>query len=323
MKVQGVCLTLLALPLIVKASGGAHWCYSSQNPSCGPPHWKDINHNCGGENQSPIDIDRSKISRDEALGDITFNGYDKAPPGKWKIMNDGHTALVSLEGDTILGHINISGAGLPNVFQALQLHFHWGGPNQDGSEHRIDGKQFPMELHIVHLNSKYKSIAAAKADPNGLAVLGLLFKVVETDNTNYNTIVEAMKSVSLEGQFVELASTFRLDSLLPRADTLSRYYRYRGSLTTPDCAEAVIWTVLEEPVYISRAQVNVFVDTLHFTATGEATQKMTNNYRPTQPLKNRKVSASRDATVNRGTTSSISVLALLVLLLTGQHMVFS
>lgn len=230
--------------------------------------------------------------------------------------------MVSLEGDTILGHINISGAGLPNVFQAVQFHFHWGGLNQDGSEHWIDGKQYPMELHIVHLNSRYKSIAAAKSDPNGLAVLGVLFKVVETDNTNYNTIVDAMKKVSLEGQFVDLASTFRLDSLLPTADKLSRYYRYRGSLTTPDCAEAVIWTVLEEQVYISRAQLNVFVNTAHFTATGEATQKMTNNFRPPQPLNNRKLSASRDATFNRGTTSSISVLALLVLLLTGQHMVY-
>ncbi|XP_069071293.1 carbonic anhydrase 15-like [Pleurodeles waltl] len=322
MKVLGLCLTFLALPLISEAAGG-HWCYSSQYPSCGPDHWKDINHNCGGDNQSPIDIDRSKVSRDKNLGEIIFNGYDKAPPGKWKIMNDGHTVLVTLEGETILGHINISGAGLPNVFQAVQFHFHWGDLKQNGSEHWIDGKQYPMELHIVHLNSKYTNIAAAKANADGLAVLGLLFKVVETDNTNYNTLVAAMKNVSLEGEFVELASTFRLDSLLPRADKLSRYYRYQGSLTTPDCSEAVTWTVLEEPVNISRAQLDIFVDTAHFSAAGEARQKMTNNFRPPQPLKSRKVSASRDATVNRGAMSNTSVFALLVLLLIGQHMVYT
>lgn len=54
---------------------------------------------------------------------------------------------------------------------------------------------------------------------------------------------------------MDLASTFRLSTLLPRASRLSRYYRYQGSLTTPDCSEAVIWTVFEEPVDIGWAQV--------------------------------------------------------------------
>lgn len=60
------------------------------------------------------------------------------------------------------------------------------------------------------------------------------------------------------GQAVDLASTFRLGTLLPHVAQLSRYYRYQGSLTTPDCSEAVIWTVFEEPVGISREQVMGF-----------------------------------------------------------------
>lgn len=54
---------------------------------------------------------------------------------------------------------------------------------------------------------------------------------------------------------MDLASTFRLSTLLPRAGRLSGYYRYQGSLTTPDCSEAVVWTVFEEPVEIGREQV--------------------------------------------------------------------
>lgn len=54
---------------------------------------------------------------------------------------------------------------------------------------------------------------------------------------------------------MDLASTFRLGTLLPHASRLSRYYRYQGSLTTPDCSEAVVWTVFEEPVDIGWAQV--------------------------------------------------------------------
>ena len=49
---------------------------------------------------------------------------------------------------------------------------------------------------------------------------------------------------------------FPLVNLLPTDKT--NYYRYNGSLTTPTCNEAVTWTVFNDPVEISQAQVNFF-----------------------------------------------------------------
>ena len=46
---------------------------------------------------------------------------------------------------------------------------------------------------------------------------------------------------------------FPLDPLLPTNKT--NYFRYSGSLTTPTCNEAVTWTVFNESVEISQAQV--------------------------------------------------------------------
>ena len=44
-----------------------------------------------------------------------------------------------------------------------------------------------------------------------------------------------------------------LTSMMP--SDLTDYYRYEGSLTTPPCKEAVIWTVFKEPIEISAEQV--------------------------------------------------------------------
>ncbi|NWX00873.1 CAH15 anhydrase, partial [Caloenas nicobarica] len=231
------------------------WCYDSQDPKCGPSHWKELKATCGGDKQSPVNIDRHQLQRDGGLGDILFEGYDQAPPGKWRLTNDGHTVMLSLESESVPEHITISSGGLPGRYRALQLHFHWGSPAGNGSEHTLDGHQLPMELHIVHINVKYRTLAEAKGHPNGLAVLGFFFQVSKTPNTNYNTIVAGLRNVSRAGDSVDLASTFRLSTLLPPTRHLSRYYRYQGSLTTPDCSEVVVWTLFEELVEIGQEQV--------------------------------------------------------------------
>ncbi|XP_054248866.1 carbonic anhydrase 15-like [Indicator indicator] len=301
MGTQGLGLTFLILPLVVRAATAGQWCYDSQDPSCGPSHWKELQAACGGEKQSPVNIDRHWLQRDSGLGDILFEGYDLAPPGKWRLTNDGHTVMLSLVSELASERITVSGGGLPGRYRALQLHFHWGSPVGNGSEHTLDGHQLPMELHIVHVNVKYQTLAEAKGHANGLAVLGCFFQVSEAPNANYNTIVAGLRNVSNAGQSVDLASTFRLHTLLP--SQLSGYYRYQGSLTTPDCSQAVIWTIFEEPVEIGREQLRAFVSTLHFPADGPRLLTMTNNFRPPQPLGGRKVFASRAATASGGPPS--------------------
>ena len=53
------------------------------------------------------------------------------------------------------------------------------------------------------------------------------------------------------GQTFTLPSGISLDDLLAGVDR-TKYYRYLGSLTTPACNEAVVWTVFKEPIKVSK-----------------------------------------------------------------------
>lgn len=41
-----------------------------------------------------------------------------------------------------------------------------------------------------------------------------------------------------------------MDDLLSGVDR-TKYYRYLGSLTTPNCKEGVIWTIFKDPIKVS------------------------------------------------------------------------
>ena len=43
----------------------------------------------------------------------------------------------------------IDGGNLESTYKAIQLHFHWGLNGGPGSEHTIDGEQYPMEVCTI------------------------------------------------------------------------------------------------------------------------------------------------------------------------------
>ncbi|NXS26140.1 CAH4 anhydrase, partial [Pomatostomus ruficeps] len=236
---------------------GGHWCYRSQKcelPQCeDPPLWHQINAACRGDRQSPVNIVTRNVTRDRSLAPLTFEGYDAKGSAKWDLENNGHTVKVTLNGSPKVG-----GGGLPRKYKAVEFHLHWGIPQQPdnfpGSEHSIDGEKYPMELHLVHIREDVSDVAEAKKTPDGLAVLAFFVKADE-ENKNYTPLLSELENIKYKGNSVQV-DPLPLSSLLPPEDELGRFYRYEGSLTTPDCYEGVIWTVFEKPIELSRSQVS-------------------------------------------------------------------
>ncbi|TRZ15622.1 hypothetical protein HGM15179_011489, partial [Zosterops borbonicus] len=295
-----------------------HWCYRTQKceqPQCeDPPRWHQVSAACKGDKQSPVNIVTRNVVYDKSLQPLTFEGYDVKDSARWTLENNGHTVKVALSASPKIG-----GGGLSRKYKAVEFHLHWGVPgepqNIPGSEHSIDGEKYPMELHIVHIREDASDVTDAKKSPGGVAVLAFFIKA-DKENKDYATLLSKLENIPYSGLTAQV-DALPLSSLIPPEDDLGRYYRYEGSLTSPDCYEGVIWTVFEKPVELSLAQLSQF-SALHFGEDNKTTP-MTENFRPVQPLNGRTVLWSGAATALPRAKLLLLALALTCILISLSH----
>ncbi|MFC9998656.1 carbonic anhydrase [Nocardia sp. NPDC127526] len=230
-------------PTAATSETSPHWDYEAE----GPEHWAELDSRyltCGtGHAQSPVDLSsHTQLHPDDH---ITIE-YGIVPA--FGILHDGHTLLVR---PAAADSSRILLGGRP--FQLTQFHFHM------PSEHTVDGVNSTMELHLVH-----------RDDSGSLAVLGILMQ--ETAGASgFDPLLATVPQ--RQGESV-LTGPIDLRTLLP-ADL--GQFRYEGSLTTPPCSEGVSWTVLRNPVPVSRE----VADRYHAL--------FPHSNRPTQPLNGRTV----------------------------------
>uniref|UniRef100_A0A3Q3S5P6 Carbonic anhydrase n=1 Tax=Mastacembelus armatus TaxID=205130 RepID=A0A3Q3S5P6_9TELE len=267
-------LLCLSLGVVKKCAAGENWCYTGCEHT--PTHWGDLPGSfCGEKRQSPIDIVTSQVQTDPNLLNFTFTNFFSQHVKS--LTNNGHTVKCTLEGNTA----EINGGGLNGTYSLDHFHFHWGDTEQlPGSEHSINGYRYPMEMHIVTVK-KGLTLDQALASSDGVAVLG--FFIDATDNGNMSRPWGELTSLlpNSTGHETTVNSSLSINDLIGNVD-LTKFYRYMGSLTTPNCTEAVVWTVFYEPIKINRNLIKQF----------PTKTRLTNIYRPTQDLNQRKVVAS-------------------------------
>ncbi|XP_035770227.1 carbonic anhydrase-like [Neolamprologus brichardi] len=245
-----VAFVVCVLPTAHCASDAIVWCYHL--PSCNDTTWSKVSpHYCSGSRQSPIDIVSASATPNNKLTEFTFVKYDDTS-AMTSIENTGDTVKVTLNRG-----VRISGGDLSEQYDTLQFHLHWGnGSSVPGSEHTVDGKRYPMELHIVNSKSSYSgNTSLAVKDSTGLAALGFFIEVMPGNSTgqpqSWRNLTSYLANITQKGQKVSIAAGFSLDDLLVGVNR-TKYYRYLGSLTTPACNEAVVWTVFKEPIKVSK-----------------------------------------------------------------------
>lgn len=226
-----------------KDCNDVHWSHHKGND--GPRNWKSLCDgfsDCGGNSQSPININSIDVVNDKELVAPDFN-YDKT---RVNIINNTHTVQFNVDNGN---KVTLNG----KEYELLQFHYH------ALSEHTIDGKYYPIEVHFVHKHSD-----------TDFAVFGVMF-VEGKENDLFKKYLDKFPTQKGEYKSDEIIN---LLDLFPKNKS---YYHYNGSLTTPPCTEIVSWYVLRNPVEASKEQIEKLSNILN------------NNYRPIKSLNSRKV----------------------------------
>ena len=159
--------------------------------------------------------------------------------------------------------MGVSGSDFSSFFQIENIHFHWGYNDFQGSEHRLNGQKMPMEMHVVHASDEIKNYV----------VTGFFFQISKEDNKNLEPLLSTIdKLKSKKSTDIE----FNIFSIYPSVESLKKYYRYSGGLTTPPCSELVTWNLFKTPINISSKQIKRIRDIGPF-----------HNFRSIQPLNDR------------------------------------
>lgn len=226
---------------------------------------------CLGAEQSPIDL---------KAGLAPVSGWrlsDHSGMGNGSLENNGH----ALQFDAPNGKTLSVEDG---DFAMAQFHFH------SPSEHTVDGRRFPLEMHMV-----YKPQPQGRHSVrNKVAVIGIFFQSsgyassislrasVVTKSGARQRFVQAATLGDGSGTatngvgsgsdpFLESlirthsGSDVQVDGMSVQSnvdwDALElggQYFKYNGSLTTPNCSEQVAWHILASPKSASDSQIEFF-----------------------------------------------------------------
>ncbi len=175
----------------------------------------------GHHAQSPIDIPDARSAR-PADHRVELHYHETAE----HIVHRQHTIEIQVGG--------ADGNGIDfddETFLLDQFHFH------TPSEHLVEGRRFPIELHLVHRNASGEVL-----------VVGVLFRSGQTSRFLEKILRDAPVAVGR----VDRDDALDVRDLFPDE---THFYSYRGSFTTPPYTEGVDWLVLREHPEASNDQI--------------------------------------------------------------------
>jgi len=217
--------------------------------------------------QSPINL---KLRQQQNLTTAEQWAWDIKPLNLF-VRDEGCPGTALLNGHTL----EVEFANCTNIYleydgrkyHMTQFHFH------SESENLLDGRHMAGEMHMVHASGDRNLVVAVFLHPSW------------RNESNDNKFIER-----IFGDAFGVEAMMTTQKMNPYAAMLTpggTYTHFLGSLTTPPCTPNVDWIIMKEHVTIGKEKLDQFVDYLTYRANGVNADG--NNFRPPQPLNNRKI----------------------------------
>uniref|UniRef100_A0AAY4A5Z2 carbonic anhydrase n=1 Tax=Denticeps clupeoides TaxID=299321 RepID=A0AAY4A5Z2_9TELE len=246
------------------------WGYAADN---GPGRWCENFPIADGPRQSPIDIKAGEAEHDAHLQPLRLR-YD--PAASIDLLNNGHSVQVTFADDS--DSSTLTEGPISGTYRLKQFHFHWGACDARGSEHTVDGTEYAAEVRAT-----------------GWRWWASSCRSIGEENLHLQTVIDAFNSIKEKVRYYHpLIKNRRFNTMRPASPfSTSRRASRRPSELDPSVLlpTSVTWIVCREPISVSSAQMEKF-RILLFSAEGEEPCCMSDNYRPPQELKGRRVRAS-------------------------------
>jgi len=228
------------------AAAEKHWGYEDSAESVGPAKWSTLagDATCAtGKQQTPINL-AVAVAKPQDLPNLAF-GYKTS---SLSMTNNGHTVQMTYDPGSSLGRV-----GSKDTWTLAQFHFH--AP----SEHTVDGKSYPMEMHLVHVDAAGKPAA----------VVGVFIRAGK-ENAALAKAFQHLPAKSGD-RSAPAGETIDARALLAADQT---FFTYAGSLTTPPCTEGITWYVLKTPIEMSQGQIDAYTKLAHLAHTNRPLQSL-------------------------------------------------
>jgi len=216
--------------------------------------WGDFCNTNNNNQQFPIDIktNNKDYMRNNNFIKVKNTNYPTLQNVERQTHDEYHFNFNSE--DVTKGSITITKDGQELTFGLANAHIHC------GSEHRVNGKQYACEIHLVHK----RTIATSDIDQQRkYLVVGLFIE---------------------EGSSNPLFDDTSIMDFSPFITEKTKYYYYEGGLTTPDCAEIVNWFLRIDTLSASKDQLDALKKWVATTENGP-----NGNARNVQTIDNRKI----------------------------------
>lgn len=239
-----------------------------------------------GRFQSPVNL----ITRNQTMSQFSIKlDQNYFHQQEVTLKNNGNTVEAEFEGSSSrkpsLTVTDSSSSNRVRKYALSQLHFHWGRNDAEGSEHALNWKTFPLEMHLIHFNQAFKTFEQARGQKNGILVMAVFFTTSFHHNSDLDFVINNLRRF-VSSQMPSIKTSIKnVSFLLPLHSRVSSVLTYTGSLTTPPCTEQVTWVILEKPSLIGSNQLNK----LRSSIEDEEGRILEFNFRKTQPLNGRQI----------------------------------